>query len=95
MANKTWVLADFPFFDVNQLVEWVFELKPHRSIDKFKIKLLAKGLTQKEDIDYFDTYAPVARISTIEVLIALASIYNLGIHQMDVKIAFINSGLDG
>ncbi|GJR11782.1 zinc finger, CCHC-type containing protein [Tanacetum coccineum] len=45
-------------------------------------------------IDYFDTYAPVARISTIRLLIAMASIHNLIIHQMDVKIAFLNGDLD-
>ncbi|GKC28228.1 zinc finger, CCHC-type containing protein [Tanacetum coccineum] len=45
-------------------------------------------------IDYFDTYAPVARISTIRLLIAMASIHNLIIHQMDVKTAFLNGELD-
>ncbi|GJU30794.1 zinc finger, CCHC-type containing protein [Tanacetum coccineum] len=46
-------------------------------------------------IDYFDTYAPVARISTIRLLIAMASIHSLIIHQMDVKTAFLNGELDG
>nr|GEW70166.1 zinc finger, CCHC-type [Tanacetum cinerariifolium] len=45
-------------------------------------------------IDYFDTYALVARISTIRLLIAMASIHNLIIHQMDVKIAFLNGELE-
>ncbi|GKA74561.1 zinc finger, CCHC-type containing protein [Tanacetum coccineum] len=45
---------------------------------------------EKSRIDYFDTYAPVARISTIRLMIALQSIHNLIIHQMDVKIAFLN-----
>ncbi|GKC62046.1 zinc finger, CCHC-type containing protein [Tanacetum coccineum] len=45
-------------------------------------------------IDYFDTYAPVARISIIRLLIAMASIHNLIIHQMDVKTAFLNGDLD-
>ncbi|GJY57002.1 zinc finger, CCHC-type containing protein [Tanacetum coccineum] len=45
-------------------------------------------------IDYFDTYAPVARISTIRLLIAIASIHNLIIHQMDVKTAFLNGDLE-
>nr|GEY44316.1 zinc finger, CCHC-type [Tanacetum cinerariifolium] len=45
-------------------------------------------------IDYFDTYAPVARISTIRLLIALTSIHNLIIHQMDVKTAFLNRDLE-
>ncbi|GJX17995.1 zinc finger, CCHC-type containing protein [Tanacetum coccineum] len=52
------------------------------------------GFRQKSGIDYFDTYAPVARISTIRLLIALASIHNLVIHQMDVETAFLNGELD-
>ncbi|KAL0290713.1 UNVERIFIED_CONTAM: Retrovirus-related Pol polyprotein from transposon TNT 1-94 [Sesamum angustifolium] len=47
-----------------------------------------------EGIDYFDTYSPVARLTTIRVLIALASVYNLSIHQMDVKTAFLYGELE-
>nr|GEY72979.1 hypothetical protein [Tanacetum cinerariifolium] len=52
------------------------------------------GFRQKEGIDYFDTYAPVARITTIRLLFALAVIHNLVIHQMDVKTSFLNGDLD-
>ncbi|GKE05506.1 zinc finger, CCHC-type containing protein, partial [Tanacetum coccineum] len=52
------------------------------------------GFRQKEGIDYFDTYAPVARITTIRLLLALAAIHHLVIHQMDVKIAFLNGDLE-
>ncbi|GJU43881.1 zinc finger, CCHC-type containing protein [Tanacetum coccineum] len=64
------------------------------TIEKFKARLVIQGFKQKSRIDYFDTYAPVARISTIRLLIAIASIHNLIIHQMDVKIAFLNGELD-
>ncbi|GKA26048.1 zinc finger, CCHC-type containing protein [Tanacetum coccineum] len=52
------------------------------------------GFRQKSRIDYFDAYAPVTRISTIRLLIAMASIHNLIIHQMNVKTAFLNGELD-
>ncbi|GKB11698.1 zinc finger, CCHC-type containing protein, partial [Tanacetum coccineum] len=52
------------------------------------------GFKQKSRIDYFDTFAPVACISTIRLLIAMTLIHNLVIHQMDVKIAFLNGDLD-
>ncbi|GKD32415.1 zinc finger, CCHC-type containing protein [Tanacetum coccineum] len=51
------------------------------------------GFRQKEGIDYFDTYATVARITTIRLLLALAAIHNLVIHQMDVKTSFLNADL--
>ncbi|GKC88973.1 zinc finger, CCHC-type containing protein [Tanacetum coccineum] len=53
-----------------------------------------QGFRQKSGIDYFDTYVPMARISTIRLLIAMALIHNLIIHQMDVNIAFLNAELD-
>ncbi|GJV83947.1 zinc finger, CCHC-type containing protein [Tanacetum coccineum] len=52
------------------------------------------GFRQKSGIDYFDTYASVARISTIRLLIAMASIHIMIIHQMDVETAFLNDELD-
>ncbi|GJT03258.1 zinc finger, CCHC-type containing protein [Tanacetum coccineum] len=55
---------------------------------------LPLGFRQKEGIDYFDTYAPVARITIIRLLLALTAIHNLVIHQMDVKTAFWNGDLD-
>ena len=47
-----------------------------------------------EGVDYFDAYALVARITSIHVLLVLASIYKLIVHQMDVRIAFLNGDLD-
>ena len=76
--------------------KWVFRriYNSDGSIQIFKARLVAKGFRQKEGIDYFDTYAHVARIASICVLIALASIYNLYVHQMDVKAVFLNGDLD-
>ncbi|KAL0447950.1 UNVERIFIED_CONTAM: Retrovirus-related Pol polyprotein from transposon TNT 1-94 [Sesamum latifolium] len=70
------------------------KLKSDGSVDKFKARLVAKGFKQNEGIDYFDTYSSVAHLTTIRVLIALASVYNLPIHQMDVKIAFLYGELE-
>ncbi|GJU73263.1 zinc finger, CCHC-type containing protein [Tanacetum coccineum] len=56
--------------------------------------LVAKGFTQREGLDYFDTYALVARTTTTRILIALASINKLIIHQMDVKTTFLNGKLE-
>lgn len=54
---------------------------------------MAKGYTQKEKEDFFDTYSPVAGLTTIRVLLALASSYGLHVHQMDVKTTFLSGEL--
>ena len=64
------------------------KLKSDETLDKYKDRLVAKGLTQLKDIDYFDTFAPVARMNSIRLLIDLAAIHSLVIHQMDVKSAY-------
>nr|GEZ39361.1 hypothetical protein [Tanacetum cinerariifolium] len=70
------------------------KMKVDGTVAKFKARLVIQGFRQKEGIDYFDTYAPFSRITTIRLLLALAAIHNLVIHQMDVKIAFLNGDLD-
>ncbi|GJZ29427.1 retrovirus-related pol polyprotein from transposon TNT 1-94 [Tanacetum coccineum] len=62
-------------------------------MDSILARLVAKGYRQREGLDYFDTYAPVARISSIRTLIAISAIKGLFIHQMDVKTAFLNGYL--
>ena len=55
-------------------------LRRDDSLEKYKARLVAKGVSHKKGIDYFDTYSPVTKLSTIRVLLALASIYNFKIH---------------
>uniref|UniRef100_A0A2N9J9T3 Reverse transcriptase Ty1/copia-type domain-containing protein n=1 Tax=Fagus sylvatica TaxID=28930 RepID=A0A2N9J9T3_FAGSY len=96
LSNNTWVLVDLPPGSNTIGCKWVFRRKYRTdgTIQTFKVRLVAKGFRQREGIDYFDTYAPVARITSIRVLIALASIYKLVLHQMDVKTTFLNGDLD-
>ncbi|GKE17039.1 zinc finger, CCHC-type containing protein, partial [Tanacetum coccineum] len=91
MENNTWVLFDLPLG-----CKWIFKrkIKVDGTINKFKARLVIQGLRQKEGIDYFDTYASVAYITTIRLLLALAAIHNLVIHQMNVKTVFLNGDLE-
>ena len=59
-----------------------------------KTRLVIKGYKQKKCLDYFDTYSPVIRINSIRMVLALASLRNLEVHQMDVKTTFLNGDLD-
>ena len=96
MGNNTWVLVDLPPTCKPIGCKWIFrkKMKIDGTIDKFKARLVAQGFRQKLGIDHFDTYAPVARITTIRLLVALATIYHLEVHQMDVKTAFLYGELD-
>nr|GEV40192.1 zinc finger, CCHC-type [Tanacetum cinerariifolium] len=96
MGNNTWVLAELPPGCKPLGCKCYFKrkLKVDGTIKKFKARLVIQGFKQKSGIDYFDTYAPVARTSTIRLLIAMTSIHNPIIHQMDVKTTFLNGELD-
>ncbi|GJX02343.1 zinc finger, CCHC-type containing protein [Tanacetum coccineum] len=96
MGNDTWVLTDLPLGCRPLGCKWIFKrkLKVDGTVEKFKARLVIQGFKQKSGIDYFDTYAPVARISTIRLLIAMALIHSLIIHQMDVKTTFLNGELE-
>ncbi|GKG09090.1 zinc finger, CCHC-type containing protein, partial [Tanacetum coccineum] len=96
IENNTWVLSDLPSGCKPLGCKWIFKrkMKVDETIDKFKARLVIQVFKQKEGIDYFNTYAPVACITTIRFLLALATIHNLVIHQIDVKIAFLNGDLD-
>ena len=95
MSNGTWVLVDLPPSCKPIGCKWVFRRKYNTdgSLQTFKARLVTKGFIQK-GVDYFDTYAPMARITSIRVLFSLASIHDLYIHQMDVKTTFLNGDLD-
>lgn len=95
MYNHTWDLVDLPKGSKPIRCKWIFrkKLRTDGTIDKFKARLVVVGYTQKKEIDYFDTYSPVTKISTIRSLVALAAIHGLIVHQMDVKTAFLNGDL--
>ena len=94
--NRTWKLVDLPSGCKTIGCKWVLrkKLESGGSIDKYKARLVAKGFKQKADLDFFDTFSRVTRITSIRLLISIAAIFYLKIHQMDVKTAFLNGDLE-
>ncbi|GJR34591.1 retrotransposon protein, putative, ty1-copia subclass [Tanacetum coccineum] len=70
------------------------KMKANGTIDKYKARLVIKGFRQREVLDYFDTYSPVTRITSTRMILAIAALRNLEVHQIDVKTAFLNRDLE-
>ena len=64
------------------------------NIVRYKARLVAKGFTQKEDIDYKETFSPVSSKDSFRIIMTLMAHYDLELHQMGVKTAFLNGNID-
>jgi len=95
LSNNIWVLVNLPSISMSIGCKYVLWRKYNvdGSIQTFKVRLVAKDCTQKEGIVYFDSYSLMARITFIRVLFVLVLIYKLYVHQMDIKMTFLNGDL--
>ncbi|GJU64837.1 retrovirus-related pol polyprotein from transposon TNT 1-94 [Tanacetum coccineum] len=93
--NDVWELAELPNGVKPVGCKWVYKTKLDQkgNIERFKAHLVAKGYTQKEGIDYNETFSPVSRKDSLRIVMALVAHYDLELHQMDVKTAFLNGDL--
>jgi hypothetical protein len=95
MDNKTWTLSSLPARQRAIGLKWVFKLKkdPDGNIVKYKARLVVKGYAQRQGVDFDEVFAPVARMETVRILLALAAHGGWEVHHMDVKSAFLNGDL--
>lgn len=94
-ANGTWSSVDLPPSKKAIGCRWIFNIKRNcdGSIERFKSRLVAKGCSQQQGVNYDETFSPVVRYATIRMVIALAAEHKMYLHQMDVSTAYLNSEL--
>lgn len=94
--NQTWEVTDLPKGKKTVGCKWVFTIKynSNRTLEWYKARLVAKGFTQTCGIDYLETFAPVAKLNTVRVLLSMEVNLNWPLQQLDVKNAFLNGDLE-
>jgi len=94
-TNKVWDLEIVPKGAKTAGCKWVYKTK-HDSkgkIERYKARLVAKGFTQREGIDYNETFSLVSTKDSFRIIMALVAHFDLALHQIDVKTAFLNGEL--
>jgi hypothetical protein len=94
-AAGTWELVDSPTGANIVGSKWVFRAKKDAAgnVVRYKARLVAQGFSQVPGVDYFDTFAPVARLASIRAVLAMAAVNDYEIHQIDIKGAYLNGKL--
>ena len=102
LENNTWILVSEDEIPADRQIlsgKWVFRIKkiskdPPEPLElKYKARWVVKGFQQKQGLDYFETFAAVAKPASYKILLALAAHYGFLAYQMDVKTAFLNGTL--
>ena len=95
-SNQVWDLVKAPKGIKPVGCKWVYKRKRaiNGKVGTFKAKLVAKGYTQKESIDYEETFSPLVMLKFIKITLSIATHYDYEIWQMDVKTAFLNGNLE-
>jgi hypothetical protein len=93
--NNTWDQVDLPFEKSVVGCKWVYKIKTcsDGTVDRYKARLVARGFTQEYGVDYEETFAPIACLSSVRALLAVAASQHWSLCQMDVKNAFLNGDL--
>nr|CAN66083.1 hypothetical protein VITISV_028833 [Vitis vinifera] len=94
--NKVWELVPLPVSTKPIGCKWIFKTKrdSNGNVERYKARLVAKGFTQKEGIDFNETFSPVSTKDSFRIIMALVAHYDIELHQMDVKTAFLNGDID-
>ena len=96
IKNNTWKLVPRPKDKRIVGCKWVFTVnyKADGSVEMYKARLVAKGFAQIYGVDYLETFAPVAKLNTIRIILSLAANLDWPLNQLDIKNAFLNGELE-
>lgn len=96
IKNGTWELVDLPKGKSIISNKWVYKIKKNKddAIERFKARLVVRGFTQKFGQDYEETFSPVAKFTSIRMILALSSLNNYHLTQFDIKTAFLYGTLE-
>ena len=91
--NGTWELVPLPPGEKTVGCRWVYTVKvgPIGEVDRLNARLVAKGY--KKCLDYCDTFSPIAKITTVRMLLSMATMHHWPLHQLDIKNAFLHGDL--
>eukprot|EP00253_Pinus_taeda_P025526 PITA_25526 len=94
--NKAWDLVELQAGRKPIGSKWVFKKKTNAEgkVEKYKAQLVAKGYSQVPGIDFGDIFSPVARVTSIRLLLSVAVVFYFEVEQMDVKTAFLHGDLE-
>jgi hypothetical protein len=96
LKNDVWAVVPRPRGKSVVTSKWLYKMKhtTNGNVEKFKARFVAHGFSQKEEIDYDEILAPVARYTSVRIIISLATVFGWKLHQMDVNTAFLNSEVE-
>ena len=94
--NDVWDLVELPKWAKLISCKWIYKTKQDwkGNVKIYKTRLVAKGFTQKKDIDYKETFSLVSTKNFFRIIMALVAYYDLELHHMDMKIAFLNGDIE-